>query len=412
MIKNSKAMTKVPEWWKETTLGEVSEIKGGKRLPKGDILVSYKTQHPYIRITDFENHKIKKDQLQYVSDEVYKSISRYIVNTWDVILSIVGSIGLVAYIDEYLNKANLTENCVKIIRLRSVNPLFLYYFLISNLGQNEINKNTVWAVQKKLPIYGVQNIKLTLPPLPEQQAIAKVLSSFDDKIELLREENQTLEQMGQELFKEWFGKWKVDDDLPEGRRVGKIEDIFHFLEWPWIRNWQYTDSWTKFINIKLIQNQDILTNNANFVSNEEAYWRYKHFLLEERDFVLSTSWTLGRSAIIRRKHLPLMLNTSVIRFRPLDKKSYWFMYLYLSSRAFIHQLESMASWSVQLNFWPMHLKQIDLIIPDNLIIDQFCKITNNLFEKITKNLDQIDELSATRDQLLPKLMSGEVRVEF
>ncbi|OQB42291.1 MAG: hypothetical protein BWY04_00356 [candidate division CPR1 bacterium ADurb.Bin160] len=60
----------------------------------------------------------------------------------------------------------------------------------------------------------------------------------------------------------------------------------------------------------------------------------------------------------------------------------------------------------------MHLKQIDLIIPDNLIIDQFCKITNNLFEKITKNLDQIDELSATRDQLLPKLMSGEVRVEF
>ena len=218
--------------------------------------------------------------------------------------------------------------------------------------------------------------------------------------------------MGQELFKERFGKWKVGDELPEGWRVGKIENIFHFLEWPWIRNWQYTDSWTKFINIKLIQNHDILTNGANFVSNEEAYWRYKHFLLEERDFVLSTSWTLGRGAIVRRKHLPLMLNTSVIRFRPLDKKSYWFMYLYLSSKVFIHQLESMASWSVQLNFWPMHLKQINLIIPNNSMIDQFCNITNNLFEKIINNLDQIDELSATRDLLLPKLMSGEVRVEF
>ena len=65
----------------------------------------------------------------------------------------------------------------------------------------------------------------TSPPLPEQQAIAAVLSSFDDKIELLRAENQTLEQMGQELFKERFGKWKVGDELPEGWRVGKITEI-------------------------------------------------------------------------------------------------------------------------------------------------------------------------------------------
>ena len=288
--------------------------------------------------------------------------------------------------------------------------LFFYYWLkyrseyIEKISSGSTFTEASAAIMRSLPIH--------LPPLPEQQAIAAVLSSFDDKIELLRAENQTLEQMGQELFKERFGKWKVGDELPEGWRVGKIENIFHFLEWPWIRNWQYTDSWTKFINIKLIQNHDILTNGANFVSNEEAYWRYKHFLLEERDFVLSTSWTLGRGAIVRRKHLPLMLNTSVIRFRPLDKKSYWFMYLYLSSKVFIHQLESMASWSVQLNFWPMHLKQINLIIPNNSMIDQFCNITNNLFEKIINNLDQIDELSATRDLLLPKLMSGEVRVKI
>jgi len=74
------------------------------------------------------------------------------------------------------------------------------------------------------------NTKLLLPLLlPEQQAIAAVLSSFDDKIELLRVTNQTLEQMGQELFKERFGKWKVGDELPEGWRVGKIEDLTNYI---------------------------------------------------------------------------------------------------------------------------------------------------------------------------------------
>lgn len=199
-----------PNDWIETTLGEVTEIKGGKRLPKGENLVSYKTDHPYIRITDLENNQIKKNQLQFVTDEVFQSISRYIVNTGDVIVSIVGSIGFVALIDEDLNNASLTENCVKFVNLKNLDSKFLYYFLISRDGQGEIVKNTVGAVQKKLPIYGVQNIEISLPPLPEQQIIASVLSVFDDKIELLREENNTLEQTAQAIFQEWFGKYDID----------------------------------------------------------------------------------------------------------------------------------------------------------------------------------------------------------
>ena len=222
---------KIPEGWVETTLGKVCEIKGGKRLPKGENLVSDKTNHPYIRITDLENNQIKKNQLQFVTDEVFQSISRYIVNTGDVIVSIVGSIGFVALIDEDLNNASLTENCVKFVNLKKLDSKFLYYFLISRDGQGEISKNTVGAVQKKLPIYGVQNIQISLPPLPEQQAIASVLSAFDDKIKFLREQNKTLEEIGQTLFKEWFGKYAVDrpEELPEGWRVGKLSEIAEFL---------------------------------------------------------------------------------------------------------------------------------------------------------------------------------------
>ena len=402
-------MPQIPAGWKETTLGEVCIVMSWS-TPSTKEELYRDWDISWITPKDLSNYNERYivEGERNITEAWVKNSSAQILPPNTILFSSRAPIWYVAIAKKELTTNQGFKNII--CDEKESHYLFFYYWLkyrseyIEKISSGSTFTEASAAIMRSLPIH--------LPPLPEQQAIAAVLSSFDDKIELLRAENQTLEQMGQELFKERFGKWKVGDELPEGWRVGKIENIFHFLEWPWIRNWQYTDSWTKFINIKLIQNHDILTNGANFVSNEEAYWRYKHFLLEERDFVLSTSWTLGRGAIVRRKHLPLMLNTSVIRFRPLDKKSYWFMYLYLSSKVFIHQLESMASWSVQLNFWPMHLKQINLIIPNNSMIDQFCNITNNLFEKIINNLDQIDELSATRDLLLPKLMSGEVRVKI
>ena len=153
----------IPDGWVETTLGEVCNPKGGKRLPKGMTLVNNKTDHPYIRITDFNGNQINKNQLQFVTDDIFKHISRYIVNENDVIISIVGTVGLVAKIDNELDNASLTENCTKLVDLKNIDSDFLYYFLISKKGQDEINKNSVGAVQKKLPIYGVQNIKIELP---------------------------------------------------------------------------------------------------------------------------------------------------------------------------------------------------------------------------------------------------------
>ena len=214
----------IPKGWVITTLGNICKPKGGKRLPKGETLISERTDHPYIRITDFEGNSINKSNLQFVPDETFKKISRYIVNEGDVIISIVGTIGLVALIDKKLNNASLTENCVKLIKPKGVYNLFLYYYLTSKHGQYEIDINTVGAVQKKLPIYGVENINIFLPPLPEQKAIANILKAFDDKIENLQTQNKTLEQTAQTIFKEWFGKYQVGDELPEGWRVGRIGD--------------------------------------------------------------------------------------------------------------------------------------------------------------------------------------------
>ena len=217
--------------------------------------------------------------------------------------------------------------------------------------------------------------------------------------------------MAQTIFKEWFGKYQIGDELPEGWKVKPLENFLDFLEGPGIRNWQYTEEGNRFINIKLIKDGDILVNNANCISNEEANGKYSHFQLEENDFVLSTSGTLGKGAIVRKNHLPLLLNTSVIRFRPKDEISYSFMYQFLQSKSFLHELNSLASGSVQLNFGPMHLKQIEIIVPDDVSLLNYANSVNPCYKKLNSNYSQIQSLTKTRDTLLPKLMSGQVRVK-
>ena len=112
----------LPEGWRMGTLGEVCDIKGGKRLPKGEELQLTKNSHPYIRVADMchTKHIILNSAFQYVGDDIQRLIKQYIVNTDDIILSIVGTIGNVNVIDDTLNMANLTENCVKLVNLHSV----------------------------------------------------------------------------------------------------------------------------------------------------------------------------------------------------------------------------------------------------------------------------------------------------
>ena len=167
--------------WKEIHLGDIATIKGGKRLPKGVNLVSSPNSHPYIRVRDLGLKKVLEldSSYEYVDDDTQKLISRYIVNTGDIIISIVGTIGLVAIVGKSLNNANLTENCVKLIDINNFDKEFLYYYLISELGKQEIQKGIVGAVQAKLPIKNIQNIIVKAPDILLQQKIASILSSLD-----------------------------------------------------------------------------------------------------------------------------------------------------------------------------------------------------------------------------------------
>lgn len=177
-------------------LGNIASVKGGKRLPKGINLISTPNGHPYIRIKNLGTSKFLElnSEYEYVDTETQKSISQYIVASGDILISIVGTIGLVGIVGDSLDGANQTENCVKLIDLKGIDKNYLYYFLTSKLGQGEIKRGIVGAVQSKLPIKNILDINIPLPSLEKQKAVASILSLLDNKIELNRRINDNLTQ--------------------------------------------------------------------------------------------------------------------------------------------------------------------------------------------------------------------------
>lgn len=161
-------------------LGEIADVKGGKRLPKGVNLIDIPNAHPYIRVRDLNNALFASltPNYAYVDKETQKSISRYIVSTGDVLISIVGTIGLTAIVDLTLDKANLTENCVKVTNLKHITPEYLLLYLRSQLGREAIAKGTVGAVQQKLPIKNIQAIPIPLLSEKDKNALFCTLDSI------------------------------------------------------------------------------------------------------------------------------------------------------------------------------------------------------------------------------------------
>ncbi|MFP3090029.1 restriction endonuclease subunit S [Treponema sp. TIM-1] len=164
----------IPKGWRVGTLGDVCDVKGGKRLPRGENLSTVPNKHPYIRVRDLNNTVFVQmtSSVEYIPDDIQVGISQYTVSSNDMVLSIVGTIGLVCIVHPSLDAANLTENCVKLTNYNGVISTWLFLFLSSDRGKEQIRNVTVGAVQSKLPIKNIQSITFILPPV-------EVMSEFD-----------------------------------------------------------------------------------------------------------------------------------------------------------------------------------------------------------------------------------------
>jgi type I restriction enzyme S subunit len=380
---------------------------------------------------------------EYIAIKDYDSwMRRGLPEPGDIVMTTEAPLGEIAQLDN--RKVALGQ---RLITLRGnptiLNNNYLKFLMQSSFVQNQLHERATGTTVLGIKQSELRKINLVIPPLSEQKAIAHILSSFDDKIELNRQMNETLEAMARAIFKSWFvdfdpvsakrsGRQPAGMDtatadlfpdefeesslglIPKGWKIKALPDVIDFLEGPGIRNWQYTnsDEGTKFINIRCIKNRDLILDTANRIHDKEAYGKYQHFLLKPKDIVVSTSGTLGRFAIVREEHLPLMLNTSVIRMRPIYNVCNWeFLLGYIESEIFQQELNARACGSVQKNFGPMHLKQMFIVVPPIEILNSHTLIIGNLIQRSLDNLSEISTLATLRDTLLPKLMSGEIRVK-
>ncbi|MFR2977586.1 MAG: restriction endonuclease subunit S [Segatella copri] len=408
--------------WKEVRLGDVCEIKGGKRLPKGVNLITQRNSHPYIRVRDLGKSKTIElnSSYEYVDEITQKQIQRYITQKGDILISIVGTIGLIAIVGDSLNGANLTENCVKLVKLDNIDSEYLYYYLKSPFGQQNISRGTVGAVQAKLPIKNIQEFSINCPKLvSDQRRIASILSSLDRKIELNNKINADLEEMAQAIFKNWFvdfepfkgGKF-VDSELgmiPEGWKVGRADDFYQInigktpprKENKWFSTNPADKIWVSIANMG---NSGIFISDSSEYLTKEAVDRHNIIMVPRNTILLSFKLTVGRVAIADKE---LTTNEAIARFILSDDKYMEYLYLYLKNFDY-NSLGSTSSIATAVN--SKTIKGMQMLQPSDKIIDAFHIQVNPIFEKIRSLTKENSRLSLLRDTLLPRLMSGELEV--
>lgn len=406
-------------------LGDICDKIGSGATPRGGKEAYYSVgEYSLVRSQNILDYFFSYDGLAFIDEDQATKLNNVTLIEDDVLLNITGdSVARVCQVPKQVLPARVNQHVVIIRPNKKIldNCYLKYYLLNPNFKNHLLNISKVGATRKAITKVMIEDLDVEIPSLNVQKKIAKILSDIDSKIELNKKNNLTLEKVAKTLYNKWFISYDFPEfdgnlinselgDIPASWNVDFLSEMFDFLEGPGLRHWQYKDEGIPFINIRLINGNNINVKDANFVSEEDANGRYSHFLLKEKDIVLSTSGTIGKNAIVRSNHLPLMLNTSVIRLRPVDGFSYAFMYQFINSDYFISELKAYASGSVQLNFGPTHLKQIKFIIPSKSLLDKYNKIVSPIYERILKNFDEIEALEDLRNTLLPKLMKGEIEI--
>ena len=269
------------EGWEYKKLGDITEIKGGKRLPKGVKLLTTPTEHPYIRVADFNDFgTVDTDDIHYISDSVYEQIKRYIIKKEDVYISIAGTIGKSGIIPDYLDGANLTENACRLILSSNVCQRYVYYFTISPSFIKQIDERTKKSAQPKLALTRLSDVIITYPTIKEQQSIVDYLDSAFAKIDAMKANAEKALNEAKALFQ---ASLKEMLEPKEGWEEKKFGDVC------WYNKKNGLHKGTRYVGMEHIEqgtgrllctisSDDVLSNTFAFNKGDVLYGRLRPYL--------------------------------------------------------------------------------------------------------------------------------------
>jgi len=391
---------KVPNGWKECKLEEVAKIVGGG-TPKTDVDEYWNGDIPWITpkdLSNFNGRYISKGE-RNISEKGLVNSSAKLLPPGTILLTSRAPVGYLAIAE---NEITTNQGFRSLVPLNNIDNIFLFYLLKNNIEY--LKSQATGTTFGELAGSVLKSLVFLFPPLPEQRAIASVLSSLDDKIDLLQRENKTLEAMAEALFRQWFIEEAKDDweevSLGDSSLATIIKSGINRFEGEKI----YLET-SDVDNTNVKEGIPITFENRPSRANMEpvvySVWFAKKGGVRKLLMFDDYSQSLNK----------LVLSTGFTGLKTTEL-SHYYIWCYVMSSEFQEIKDSFVSGSVQPDINNDGVKQIMIPNPDSETLLKFNSIVKELFSKISFNQQQIHTLEKLRDTLLPKLMSGEVRVKY
>ncbi|HDV8169412.1 restriction endonuclease subunit S [Campylobacter jejuni] len=297
-------MTNLPQGWEVKKLEEIANIKGGKRLPKGENLLDNNTKFAYIRVADFQdNGTINLQNIKFINENTYNVLKNYKIYDDNLYISIAGTIGKSGIIPKELNGAILTENAVKLEYIQNnISNKFMYFFTLSNIFKTQIQTSTKIVAQPKLAITRLKQIQIPLPPLKEQERIVGILdesfAKIDESIKILEQNLLNLDELMQSALQKAFNplndNTKENYQLPQGWEWKSLGEICYITDGTH-KTPQYVENGIPFLSVKNISKGFFDLNDVKYISLEEHNKLIKRAKPEFNDILICRIGTLGKA---------------------------------------------------------------------------------------------------------------------
>jgi type I restriction enzyme S subunit len=394
----------IPKDWDAKKLGEISDVIGGgtpstavNKYWEGEINWFTPTEVGYEKYLFESNRKLTQAGLINSSARIHQPGTILMTSRAGI-----GDLGILKV------EAATNQGFQSLVPNTTINNEFLYYLMLTK--KNVLLQNASGSTFLEISPSKVKSIYLAIPPLPEQAAIATALSDMDELIaqtEKLIEKKKAIKQgVMQELLRPKEG-W-VTKYLPE---------VCWFQEGPGVRKHQFRLNGVKLLNGTNIQDGKLdLENTDKFISHDEAFGWYSHFLVDEFDVLIACSGVSiekfhEKVTIAESYHLPLCMNTSTMRFKVnKDKLDQSYFIQFLKSKRFKEQISGKATGSAQLNFGPSHVNMVEIDLPELNVQKEIGQILNDMEIEISVMELKLQKLKYQKQGMMQALLTGKTRL--